>query len=88
MNKILKIGSLFAATALYISGAFLVTLFGNIPLNNILESVDLSNISVQDAEKLRGNIEVNWNHFNLIRTVSSFASFIVLLTACFLEHYF
>ncbi len=78
----------FLASVLYIVGAFLVTLFGNIPLNNILDSIDLASISVQDAEKLRNNIEVNWNNFNLIRTLSSLIAFILLLAACFLETYF
>lgn len=71
------------AGVIYIGGAFLVTLWGNIPLNNILDAADLSAIGQDDAETLRAKVEVSWNNFNLIRTVSSFVAFVLLLLGSF-----
>ena len=56
---------------------------GNIPLNDMLEETNLVSISEMDAQACRTKIEVKWNTFNLIRSVSSALTFIVL-TASYL----
>ena len=70
---------LIGASAIYFIGVFLVTLLGNIPLNNILENTDLSKITAFEAQELRGIVEKKWNFYNLIRTLTSFVSFVILL---------
>ena len=73
------------AFIVYATGVFGVTIMGNIPLNDMLEGTDLDSISELDAQACRTNIEVKWNTFNLIRSVSSALTFIVL-TASYLLH--
>ena len=71
------------AFVLYAIGVFGVTIMGNIPLNDMLEETNLVSISEMDAQACRTKIEVKWNTFNLIRSVSSALTFIVL-TASYL----
>jgi len=72
---------LFGASIVYFIGVFLVTFRGNIPLNTILEHTDLNTITDAAAKELRKGIEAKWNFYNRIRTLTSAASFIVLLIA-------
>lgn len=71
------------STLLYVLGVFLITILGNIPLNELLENTDLEKISLTELSDLRGKIENKWNNFNLIRTVSSFISFLLLVICLF-----
>ena len=71
------------STLLYMLGVFLITILGNIPLNELLENTDLEKISLTELSDLRGKIENKWNNFNLIRTVSSFISFLLLVICLF-----
>ena len=71
------------STLLYVLGVFLITILGNIPLNDLLENTDLEKISLTELSDLRGKIENKWNNFNLIRTVSSFISFLLLVICLF-----
>lgn len=67
------------AIAIYFLGVVLVTIFGNVPLNNILESTELSFATPKDLKVLRGLFEVKWNHLHLIRTLSATVSFLLLI---------
>lgn len=73
---------LLVATVLYGFGSFGVTIWGNIPLNNLLDNTNLDNISAEHAKSLRETIETKWNKFNLIRTITSIASFVLLILTC------
>lgn len=73
------IGVLVLATIIYFLGVLLVTIFGNVPLNEILDKTDLSSASSEDLKSLREKFEVKWNRLHLIRTISSITSFIVLI---------
>jgi len=73
---------LLTATFLYGICSFGVTIWGNIPLNNLLDNTNLENISTEHAKSLRESIEFKWNRFNLIRTLSSIGTFILLLLTC------
>ncbi len=77
---------LFASTLIYFFGVFILTINGNVPINELLENTDLQKISETELSSLRENIENKWNNFNLIRTVSSFISFL-LLVICFFKYY-
>jgi len=67
------------AAVIYLLGVFIVTVVGNIPLNNLLEKANLADISLEDAKSLRDKFESKWNNFHLIRTLSSSTSFLLML---------
>ena len=71
-----------ASAALYIIGVGLVTIFGNVPLNELLDKTDLMQASAGEIKLLRDKFEVKWNRFHLIRTTSSVLSFLLLLIIC------
>jgi uncharacterized membrane protein len=73
---------LLTATILYLAGSFGVTALGNIPLNNALESFNLSAASKEAISIQRLNFETAWNTLNIIRTISAILSFILILFAC------
>ncbi len=68
-----------SAFIIYWVGAFGVTIFGNIPLNEILDKASLENFSFEELKVLRKSIEVKWNNLNLFRAISSGLSFILLV---------
>ena len=70
---------LIFAVAFYFFGVLLVTMFGNVPLNEILDQTDLGNATIEDLKLLRNRFETTWNRLHLIRTVSSITSFIILI---------
>lgn len=74
--------ALLGATTLYYLGIFVVTMIGNIPLNILLEKAQLDSISLEDAKILRSKFEQSWNDFHLVRTITSAASFLLLILAC------
>ena len=73
---------LLAACLLYFVGVLVVTVVGNIPLNNVLENSTLSEMSMEDVKILRTNFESKWNSLNRIRTYSSIMAFLALILAC------
>jgi uncharacterized membrane protein len=73
------IGLLILAIGIYLFGVLMVTIFGNVPLNEILDKTDLSSASSEDLKSLREKFEVKWNRLHLIRTISSITSFIILI---------
>ncbi|MBO9586678.1 MAG: DUF1772 domain-containing protein [Flavobacterium sp.] len=73
---------LLAATLFYLIGVFAVTVFVNVPLNNTLESFDLTNASNASARQMRNIFENRWNFWNNIRTLSSLCSIFLIIVAC------
>ncbi len=73
---------IISATILYILGIMAVTIAGNIPLNNSLESLQIESMSIEQMETFRSGFENKWNALNLIRTVCSAVSFLLLIIAC------
>ena len=67
------------AFVIYWVGAFGVTVGGNIPLNEILDKTDLESISLEEMKALRDRIETKWNGLNLVRTIASTISFVLLI---------
>jgi len=74
---------LIAATAIYFFGLVLITIFGNVPLNEILDKTDLATSSIEELKDLRVSFETKWNRLHLIRTVTSTISFILLIFSLF-----
>jgi uncharacterized membrane protein len=71
---------------IYWIGAFGVTILGNIPLNEILDKANLESISFEEIKVLRRSIEAKWNTLNLIRSICSGITFLLLIIAfLFLE---
>ncbi|WP_235915006.1 DUF1772 domain-containing protein [Flagellimonas ochracea] len=70
-----------AAVAIYFVGVVLITVFGNVPLNQILDKTDLINSTTQELASLREKFEQPWNRFHRIRVVSATLSFALLIIA-------
>jgi uncharacterized membrane protein len=77
---------LLASTLIYLFGVFMITINGNIPINELLENTDLQKITDTELSSLRDNIENKWNNLNLMRTISSFISFLLLII-CLFKYY-
>ena len=74
-----KIWFLILAIAIYFFGVLLVTFFGNVPLNEILDKTDLSKASLEELKQLREQFEDKWNRLHLIRTINSTVAFLLLI---------
>jgi len=68
-----------AAAILFFVGIGLVTIFGNVPLNEILDASNLETLSEIELQELRNKFEKPWNHWHTIRTLSSFSAFVLLI---------
>lgn len=70
---------LLAAMIIYFISVFGVTVFGNIPLNNLLEQFDISTASAEAIEAMRQKFENSWNVFHHIRTYAAILSFLLTI---------
>ena len=73
------------AAILYIVGLVLMTVFGNVPLNEMLDKVDLLSASPEELKTLRDQFEVRWNQFHMIRTITTSLSFALLIISIVLH---
>jgi len=76
---------LLAASLIYLLGTFGVTSFGNVPLNNALDALELSELSIDLMAETRQQYELKWNQFHLIRTIFSVLSFLIALLGVFTQ---
>ena len=74
---------LLSASIVYLFGTFGVTAFGNVPLNNQLEALDLSNLAIDKMSEFRAFYEQHWNQWHLVRTIFSVLSFALTALAIF-----
>ncbi len=51
-----------------------VTVFGNVPLNNALANFKILSASAAEIALQRKHFELPWNQFHLIRTIASILS--------------
>lgn len=77
---------LLAATLIYGIGVFLVTVIGNIPINEGLDAVTLAEATKETLSSHRQLFETRWVTLNLVRTGCSLVAFICSLLA-FLSRY-
>jgi uncharacterized membrane protein len=77
---------LIMATALYFFGVVLITIFGNVPLNEMLDKVDLTIASNDELRSLREVFEDKWNRLHLIRTITSTISFLLLIITALIKN--
>ncbi|MEF3079157.1 anthrone oxygenase family protein [Winogradskyella poriferorum] len=72
-------GLLIAAAVIYTVGVVVVTIFGNVPLNELVDKTNLNTASAEDLKTLRATFETKWNQFHTIRTVTSIIAFVLLI---------
>ena len=70
---------LILAGVLYFFGVLVVTVFGNVPLNGMLDKTDLGMASIDELSQLREKFESKWNRLHSIRTFTSIISFLLLI---------
>ncbi|THV57791.1 DUF1772 domain-containing protein [Flagellimonas alvinocaridis] len=71
--------SFLIAAILFFVGIGLVTIFKNVPLNEMLDKTVLENLSTIELKDLRTKFEKPWNKWHIKRTIASFISFALLL---------
>ncbi|MEM6277857.1 MAG: DUF1772 domain-containing protein [Verrucomicrobiota bacterium] len=77
-------GLLITATALYILGVQVPTMKGNVPLNNQLQTLELSTMSESELAEARTAFEPSWNRLNIFRTfVCVFVALLLILVLLF-----
>jgi len=76
---------LLGAAINYLTGTVGVTGLGNVPLNDLLEGLNLEDISTQKMEEFRSYYEINWNRLHLIRTVFALLAFLLAVLALFIK---
>ena len=69
---------LILAAAVYVSSVFLVTMFGNVPMNNKLDALDAKNPEAAVYWKEYGR---DWTRFNHVRSVGSIVTAIIYIAA-------
>ncbi len=73
------------ATFIYLVGTLVVTVFGNVPLNEELEALRLNELSSDRIENFRNYYETKWNRLHMIRTAFSLISFALLVIAALFQ---
>lgn len=73
---------LLAAAIIYTCGVMGVTIFGNVPMNNSLDSFELKSANEQEISMQRKNYEGRWNKLNNVRTVSATIAITLVIIAC------
>lgn len=81
----LVFGLVLASAITYLTGTFGVTAFGNVPLNNELEAMNISEVANQKITDFRHYYEVKWNRLHMTRTVFSVLSFLLAMAAVFAQ---
>lgn len=76
---------LASATAVYLLGVLGITVGGNIPLNNALDSFDLATASEQALATRRKTYETPWVRWHNVRTVASVMSFSLAAVAAIIS---
>ncbi len=71
------------AIIFYGIGTLGVTIFGNVPMNESLDLINLGKLSADELKLTRISYEGKWNQFNTIRTVFSVLAFTAILLAGF-----
>lgn len=70
---------LLFSISIYTVGVLLITIIGNVPLNENLDKFNCANATPDEMKAIRKSFEYSWNRLNLFRAVSSGISFILLI---------
>lgn len=68
-----------AACLCYFLGTLLVTVLGNVPLNNSLDLLNINDMSPENLDHIRQQYALKWNRLHTLRTVFAVLSFILML---------
>ena len=74
---------MLAATMVYLVGTFGITALGNVPLNNSLDVLELTELGADQIAKTRSEYELKWNRLHSIRTIFAVLSFLISLLGIF-----
>ena len=77
---------MLASSATYLIGTLAVTGLGNVPLNDQLEALSLSELSTAKLQEFRTYYESRWNRLHQIRTLSAIAAFVLAAMALWVNH--
>jgi len=83
-NTSISLWLILGATIFYGIGTVIITGLGNVPLNNKLDTLSLSDLNKKQMASERQQYEARWNKFHLIRTLFAVLSFMLILIAAFL----
>lgn len=72
---------LLVASLVYLIGQFGITFSRNIPLNNQLEAFKIEEASEVELKDMRQKYEAPWEKWNLIRSIASIVTIILILQA-------
>jgi uncharacterized membrane protein len=78
-NNAVSFWIFLSASLLFFVGIGLITILGNVPLNEILDNTNLEILSEVELQDLRNRFEKPWNNWHTVRTISSFSSFALLI---------
>lgn len=71
--------SFMLAALLFFIGIGLITVFKNVPLNELLDQTSLNSLSALELKELRTTFERPWNRWHSYRAIASFMAFALLL---------
>lgn len=72
--------SFLLAAIVYFTGVAMVTVFKNVPLNEMLDKTNLESATKAELALLREKFEQPWNSWHIVRTITSVTAFVALLT--------
>ena len=81
----IKFPLLLASSVLYIAGSFGLTMVANVPINQRLAKLDVTNASGNEIAQARAGFEKPWNRLHTIRTLASIAATVPIFVACSLD---
>lgn len=67
------------AMLIFVIGVIGITILKNIPLNEMLDEIELGQASEHELSEFRIQFEASWNLWHFVRTTASFISFSLLL---------
>jgi uncharacterized membrane protein len=76
---------LLLAGIAYLFGTFGITAFGNVPLNDELDLLNLVELSPAKRQAFRQAYEGKWNRLHLIRTIAAVVSFLLTILTPFIR---
>ena len=76
---------LLGATIAYGAGTFGVTIFGNVPLNNMLDTFHIQAVSAETLSQQRAMFEKPWNQLHAVRTIANVIALVLVLLACIVK---
>jgi uncharacterized membrane protein len=76
---------MLGSAIIYLLGTFGVTALVNVPLNNELDVLELTQMSVEQIGEFREYYEARWNRWHGIRTVFAVVAFLMATLALFFQ---